>query len=113
MMTPKAGLRELVHDLRATLDGLAAGLVDGEPDALLAAEPRLAALVAAFAGRLDSDQPPARADLLAARHALRRCEALGLTLTQLGQVYAAANGGYTRSGRFPAPDAPGVLQARG
>jgi hypothetical protein len=111
MMTSNVGLGELVRDLRATLEAISLGLVEGLPDRLLDAEPRLAAIAARLSTLNVSDVDGAREEILAARAALRRCEHLGATVAGLGDVYAVAKG-YGRSGHFAIPDAAGVLHAR-
>jgi hypothetical protein len=114
MMTPNPGLSELVHDLRATLETISEGLVEAMPEALLDAEPRLAELVARLSSTpLDATPQPSRDTLVAAQAALRRCQHLGATIRNLGDLYAASHAaGYDRSGRQHG-DAAGVLQARG
>jgi hypothetical protein len=111
MMTSNVGLGELVRDLRATLEAISLGLVEGLPDRLLDAEPRLAAIAARLATVTPTDIDGVRDELLAARAALRRCEQLGATVAGLGDVYATPKG-YGRSGHFAIPDAAGVLHAR-
>lgn len=98
-MTPNVGLGELVRELRATLETIGGGLVDGRPDCLLAAEPRLADIVARLAALPPEDTSTHRAALLEARDALRRCERLGGTVIALNEVYATRQG-YGRSGHF-------------
>jgi hypothetical protein len=112
MMTSNAGLGELVRELRATLETIGLGLVEGRPDRLLDAEPRLAEIAARLATLPPSDTEPLRPELLAAQAALRRCERLGATVVSLGDVYATQQG-YGRSGHFAITDAAGVLQTRG
>jgi hypothetical protein len=111
MMTSNVGLGELVRDLRATLEAISLGLVEGLPDRLLDAEPRLAAIAARLSTVNPTDADGVRDELLAARAALRRCEHLGATVAGLGDVYATPKG-YGRSGHFAIPDAAGVLHAR-
>ena len=114
-MTSNVGLGELVRDLRATLEAISLGLVEGQPDRLLEAEPRLADIAARLATLRPSDADALRPELLAAQAALRRCERLGATVVALGDVYATGHG-YGRSGhfaRFGTGDAAGVLQTRG
>ena len=111
-MTSNAGLGALVRELRATLEAIGLGLVEGQPDRLLDAEPRLADLVARLATLPPSDTDALRPELMAAQAALRRCERLGATVVALGDVYATRHG-YGRSGHFAITDAAGVLQARG
>jgi hypothetical protein len=107
------GLGELVRELRVTLETIGLGLIEGQPDRLLDAEPRLADLVARLTAFPPSDVEPLRPELIKAQAALRRCERLGATVMSLGDVYATRHG-YGRSGRFAATDAAvGVLQARG
>jgi hypothetical protein len=114
MMSSRTGLSDLVHDLRTTLEAISEGLVEGLPDRLLDAEPRLAEIAARLAGsRLDpATTTIPREDVLAARAALQRCEQLGATIRTLGEVYAAG-GGYDRHGHYPAPETTALLQARG
>ena len=114
-MTPNPGLTDLVHDLTATLERIGAGLVDGIPDQLLDAEPRLAELTARLSlAAAEGLTPPDPTDLQAARAILRRCQHLGSTIRSLGEIYATAQAaGYDRSGRLDTTDATGVLQARG
>ena len=118
-MTSNAGLGELVRELRATLETIGLGLVEGRPDRLLDAEPRLAEIAARLATLPPSDTEPLRPelqalrpDLIGAQAALRRCERLGATVVSLGDVYATQQG-YGRSGHFAITDAAGVLQTRG
>jgi hypothetical protein len=111
MMTSNVGLGELVRDLRATLEAISLGLVEGLPDRLLEAEPRLAEIAARLATQPPQDIDASRDDLVAARAALTRCERLGATVGALAEVYAAGRG-YGRSGRYAISDAAGVLQAR-
>jgi hypothetical protein len=111
MMTSNVGLGELVRDLRATLEAISLGLIEGLPDRLLDAEPRLAEIAARFATLNYRDAGPIREELLAARAAIHRCEHLGATVAGLGDVYAMPKG-YGRSGHFAIPDAAGVLHAR-
>ena len=118
-MTSNAGLGALVRELRATLEAISLGLVEGQPDRLLDAEPRLADLAARLATLPPSDTDALRPelqsigpDLIGAQAALRRCERLGATVVALGDVYATRHG-YGRSGHFASADAAGVLQARG
>ena len=115
MMTSNAGLGALVRELRATLEAISLGLVEGQPDRLLEAEPRLAEIAARLATLPPSDTDALRPELLAAQAALRRCERLGATVVSLGDVYATRHG-YGRSGHFAraaSADTTGVLQARG
>lgn len=115
-MTPNAGLGELVRELRATLEAISGGLVDGHPDRLLAAEPRLADIVGRLAAFPPEDTSPHRAALLEARAALRRCELLGGTIIALNEVYTTRQG-YGPSGHLvpsgaAATGRTGSLQAR-
>ena len=111
-MTSNVGLGELVRDLHATLEAISAGLVDGEPERLLDAESRLAELTACLATVAPPDIEAHRDAIVAARHALRRCERLGGAVIALNEVYAARRG-YGPSGLLMASDAAGVLHARG
>jgi hypothetical protein len=114
MMTSNAGLGALVQELRATLEAISLGLVEGLPDRLLDAEPRLADVAARLAILPPSDVESLRPELVAAQAALRRCERLGATVVSLGDVYATRHA-YGRSGHFAhiaTSDAAGVLQAR-
>ena len=114
-MTSNAGSGALVRELRATLEAIGLGLVEGQPDRLLDAEPLLADLAARLATLPPADASALRPELLAAQAALRRCERLGATVVALGDVYATRHG-YGRSGHFArveTGDAAGVLQARG
>ena len=108
-MTSNVG--ELVRDLRATLEAISLGLIEGLPDRLLDAEPRLAEIAARLSSLSPDDLDVHRADVVAAHAALRRCERLGGTVFALNEVYAARRG-YGPSGHYTASDAAGVLQAR-
>jgi hypothetical protein len=112
MMTSNVGLGELVRELRATLEAISLGLVEGLPERLLDAEPRLAHIAARLSTLPATDVEPLRPELVAAQTALRRCERLGATVVSLNDVYATRHG-YGRSGHFTATDAAGVLQVRG
>jgi hypothetical protein len=111
MMTSNVGPGELVRDLRATLEAISLGLIDGQPERLLDAESRLAELTARLATLAPSDIDAHRDAIVAARHELQRCERLGGTVLALNEVYAARRG-YGPSGHFMASDAAGVLHAR-
>jgi hypothetical protein len=111
MMTSNVGLGELVRELRATLEAISLGLVEGLPERLLDAEPRLADIAARFATLPPADVETLRPELIAAKATIRRCERLGSTVFALNDVYATRHG-YGRSGHFTATDAAGVLQAR-
>jgi hypothetical protein len=111
MMTSNVGLGELVRELRATLEAISLGLVEGAPERLLDAEPRLADIAARFATLPPTDAEALRPELIAAQSAIRRCERLGSTVFALNDVYATRHG-YGRSGHFTISDAAGVLKAR-
>jgi hypothetical protein len=111
MMTSNVGLGELVRDLRATLEAISLGLIEGLPDRLLDAEPRLAEIAARLATARPGEVDASRDDLLAARAALTRCERLGATVGSLAEVYGAGRV-YGRTGHHIASDAVGVLHAR-
>ena len=118
-MTSNVGPGELVRELRATLEAISLGLVEGRPGDLLDAEPRLAEIAARLANLAQTDTAALsvtdaaalRPDLLAAQSAIRRCERLGGTIFALNDIYATRHG-YGRSGHFTASDAAGVLKAR-
>ena len=110
-MTSNAGPGELVRELRATLDAISLGLIEGLPDRLLDAEPRLAEVAARLATLPATDVASLRPELVAAQAALRRCERLGGTVMALNDVYGTRYG-YSRSGHFATSGAAGVLQAR-
>lgn len=111
-MTPNAGLGELVRELRATLGAIGDGLVDGRPDLLLDAEPRLAAIAARLAAYPPDDTSANLDALRQARVALRRCQELGATIFAVNDVYATRQG-YGPSGLLASPGRAGQLQARG
>jgi len=110
-MTSNVGLGELVRELRATLEAISQGLVEGLPDRLLETEPRLAEIAARFATLPPADAEALRPELQAAQAAIRRCERLGSTIFALNDVYATRHG-YGPSGHFTISDAAGVLKAR-
>jgi hypothetical protein len=112
MMTSNVGLGELVRELRATLEAISLGLVEGLPERLLDAEPRLADIAARFATLPAVEVGALRPELLAAQSAIRRCERLGSTVFALNDVYATRHG-YGPSGHFMSSDAASVLQTRG
>jgi hypothetical protein len=109
MMTSNVG--ELVRDLRATLEAIGLGLIEGLPDRLLDAEPRLAEIAARLSSLSPTDLEVHRADVVAAHAALRRCQRLGGNVLALNEVYAARRG-YGPSGHYAPSDAAGVLQTR-
>jgi hypothetical protein len=109
MMTSNVG--ELVRELRATLEAISLGLIEGLPDRLLDAEPRLAEIAARLSTLSPADLDVHRDDVVAAHAALRRCERLGGTVVALNDIYAARRG-YGPSGHYATSDAAGVLQAR-
>ena len=111
-MTSNDGPGELVRELRATLEAISLGLIEGLPERLLDAEPRLAHVAARFAHLPPTEVEALRPELIAAQAAIRRCERLGSTLIALNDVYATRHG-YGRSGHFTSREAAGVLQARG
>ena len=111
-MTSNAGLGALVRELRATLEAISLGLVEGLPDRLLDTEPKLADIAARLAALPPTEAASLRDDLIATKAAIGRCEHLGATIYGLTDVYAARHG-YGRSGHFTTTDAAGVLQARG
>jgi hypothetical protein len=111
MMTSNVGLGELVRELRATLEAISQGLIEGLPDRLIETEPRLAEIAARFATLPPTEAEALRPELQAAQAAIRRCERLGSTVFALNDVYATRHG-YGPSGHFTTSDAAGVLKAR-
>jgi len=110
-MTSNVGLGELVRELRATLEAISQGLIEGLPERLIETEPRLAEIAARFATLPPTEAEALRPELKAAQAAIRRCERLGSTVFALNDVYATRQG-YGRSGHFTTSDAAGVLKAR-
>jgi hypothetical protein len=106
-MTANPDVATLVRELRATLDHIGDALVSGRYDDLITTESRLAGVVSGFAVAF-TDGPiprPIASELDDALTALRRCQKLGDTFTDLGQSWlnvGAAHpqaSGYDRSGR--------------
>ncbi len=106
-MTAKPDVATLVRELRATLDHIGDALVSGRYDDLISTESRLAGVVSGFAVAFTDGpvQRPLASELDDALTALRRCQKLGDTFTDLGERWlniGAAHpqvGGYDRSGR--------------
>ena len=104
-MAARPDVATLVRELRATLDQIGDALVNGHYDDLITTESRLAGVVSGFTVALADGtiQRPASSELDAALTALRRCQRLGATFTELGGAWLAAGnphaGAYDRSGR--------------
>jgi hypothetical protein len=95
------------HALGTALDGLATALASGDPDAVLQAEPPLAAAIAACARPAATTDDPAalRAAVTRASQLLARCRTSGAALaavleTTLGVL--GRDGAYDRQGGRPA-----------
>ena len=113
-MTAKPDVASLVRELRATLDHIGDALVTGRYDDLITTESRLAGVVSGFAVAFSSSpaaaadgqgQRPLASELNDALTALRRCQKLGDTFTDLGESWLNVGvthpyaGAYDRSGR--------------
>ena len=104
-MTAKPDVATLVRELRATLDHIGDALVNGRYDDLITTESRLAGVVSGIAVALadGTNQRPASSELDTALTALRRCQRLGATFTELGGAWLAAGNphasAYDRAGR--------------
>ncbi len=104
-MTAKPDVATLVRELRATLDHIGDALVNGRYDGLITTESRLAGVVSGFAVAFADGtiQRPASSELDDALTALRRCQRLGATFSELGGAWLTAGnphaGAYDRSGR--------------
>ena len=112
-MTAKPDVASLVRELRATLDHIGDALVTGRYDDLITTESRLAGVVSGFAvafspSNASADgqlQRPLASELNDALTALRRCQKLGDTFTDLGESWLNVGvthpyaGAYDRSGR--------------
>jgi hypothetical protein len=121
-MTPKADVASLVQELRATLDQIGDALVNGSFDDLIATESRLAGIVSGFnialartAAPVPVMVPPA-SELEDAMCALRRCQKLGASFSELGTAWMAVGhpraGGYDRSGRASAQASSTTIYTR-
>jgi hypothetical protein len=106
-MTAKPDVASLVRELRATLDHIGDALVSGRYDDLITTESRLAGVVSGLAVA-SADGPverPLTSELDDALTALRRCQKLGDTFTDLGESWLNVGvthpyaGAYDRSGR--------------
>jgi hypothetical protein len=119
-MTSKPDVATLVQELRATLDHIGDALVNGSFDDLIATESRLAGIVSGFNTTLvhgNSPLPPvSRSELDDALSALRRCQKLGATFSDLGAAWMAVGhpraGAYDRSGRTQAQDSSTTIHTR-
>jgi hypothetical protein len=96
----------LVRELKATLDQIGDALVNGTFDDLIATESRLAGIAGGFSQVLGDPPsmptaPPSELD--AALAALRRCQRLGSSFTDVGTSWLGVGeaNAYTRSGRSP------------
>jgi len=106
-MTAKPDVATLVRELRATLDHIGDALVSGRYDDLITTESRLAGVVSGFAVAFADGkvQRPLSAELDDALTALRRCQKLGATFSDLGDSWLSVGlghphaGAYDRSGR--------------
>src|SRR5262249_53877797 len=96
-MTAKPDVATLVRELTATLDHIGDALVSGRYDDLITTESRLADVVSGFAVAFadGSVQRPLASELDDALTALRRCQRLGSTFTELGASWLTA--GYPHS----------------
>jgi prepilin-type processing-associated H-X9-DG protein len=117
-MTAKPDVATLVRELRATLDHIGDALVSGRYDDLISTESRLAGVVSGFAvafadGHVDR---PLAAELDDALTALRRCQKLGTTFTDLGETWLNVGhphaGAYDRSGRSHGHTSAMTLETR-
>ena len=114
---PQPSVLEQACRLRATLDALHGALASGDALAVLAAEPRLAAIVAegpASPGALDDHERQAiRQELVRAQTALAQCRATGAAIADLAGVTWRAtrrDAAYSSQGR-PADGA--AMRGRG
>jgi hypothetical protein len=85
-----------LFELQAALDGLAAALTSGDPDAVLAAETPLAiatARLTALDGRPDGTAAELRARLQDIRRSVGRCRRLGAASADLLNLFTAAEYG--------------------
>ena len=121
-MTAKPDVAALVRELRATLDHIGDALVTGRYDDLITTESRLAGVVSGFAVAFSTApdgqlQRPLASELDDALTALRRCQKLGDTFTDLGESWLNVGvthpyaGAYDRSGRSHGQASP-TLETR-
>jgi hypothetical protein len=117
-MTAKPDVATLVRELRATLDHIGDALVSGRYDDLITTESRLAGVVSGFAVAFQDGavERPLSSELDDALTALRRCQRLGATLTDLGDHWLQAGyshtNAYDRSGRSHGPASATTLETR-
>jgi hypothetical protein len=117
-MTAKPDVATLVRELRATLDHIGDALVSGRYDDLITTESRLAGVVSGFAVAFANGhvQRPLASELDDALTALRRCQKLGTTFTDLGDAWLNAGlpraGAYDRSGRSHGQSSSTTLETR-
>jgi hypothetical protein len=117
-MTAKPDVATLVQELRATLDQIGDALVNGSFDDLITTESRLAGIVSGFNvalanGTIAPDIPSELDDALTA---LRRCQKLGTTFSEMGASWLAVGhpgaGAYDRSGRAHAQASSTTIHTR-
>lgn len=117
-MTATPDVATLVRELRATLDHIGDALVTGRYDDLITTESRLAAVVSGFA-HASAAGPiprPAVSELEDALTALRRCQRLGTTFTDMSGTWLSAghphSNAYDRAGRAQAQASATTLETR-
>jgi hypothetical protein len=117
-MTANPDVATLVRELRATLDHIGDALVSGRYDDLIITESRLAGVVSGFAVAFGSGsvQRPPTSDLDDALTALRRCQTLGTTFSDLGSSWLTAGlshaTAYDRAGRSQAHASATTMETR-
>jgi hypothetical protein len=117
-MTAKPDVATLVRELRATLDHIGDALVSGRYDDLITTESRLAGVVSGFAVAVadGSARRPIASELDEALTALRRCQKLGDTFSDLGDTWLNAglphSNAYDRAGRAHAQASATTLETR-
>ncbi len=104
-MAAKPDVTTLVLELRAMLDHIGDALVNGSFDELIATESRLAGIVGGFSHVIGESGLPATApsEVDEALAALRRCQRLGASFTDMRTSWAGASGSYDRAGRSQGP----------
>jgi hypothetical protein len=117
-MTATPDVATLVRELRATLDHIGDALVTGRYDDLITTESRLAGVVSGFAIAFAEGTAPrvVASELDDALIALRRCQKLGTTFTELGLPWLAAGAphanAYDRAGHTRAHASSTTLETR-
>src|SRR5262245_18080982 len=117
-MTAKSDVATHVRELRATLTHIDDALVNGRYDDLITTGRRLAGVVSGFAVALSNGhvQRPMASDLEDTLVALRRCQKLGATFTDLGGSWLTAGlqhaTAYDRAGRSQAHASATTLETR-